>query len=117
MCIRDSLYLVNASESPAAVAYVEAEMQILSWVEKPVLVLLNQMGKPRPNDAEEKDQAAWCHYMERFPIVFGILPMDAFARCWIQEIALFEMIGRAIPVSYTHLDVYKRQGLVLDCVF
>lgn len=93
------LYLVNASESPAAVAYVEAEMQILSWVEKPVLVLLNQMGKPRPKDAEEKDQAAWRHYMERFPIVFGILPMDAFARCWIQEIALFEMIGRAIPDS------------------
>jgi GTP-binding protein EngB required for normal cell division len=93
------LYLVNASESPASVAYVEAEMQILSWVEKPVLVLLNQMGKPRPKDAEEKDQAAWHQYMERFPIVFGILPMDAFARCWIQEIALFEMIGRAIPDS------------------
>lgn len=91
------LYLVNASESPSAVAYVEAEMQILSWVEKPVLVLLNQMGRPRPKDVEEKDQAAWRQYMERFPIVFGILPMDAFARCWIQEIALFEMIGRAIP--------------------
>ena len=93
------LYLVNASELPSAVAYVEAEMQILSWVEKPVLVLLNQMGRPRPKDAEEKDQAAWRQYMERFPIVFGILPMDAFARCWIQEIALFEMIGRAIPDS------------------
>jgi GTP-binding protein EngB required for normal cell division len=91
------LYLVNASESPSAAAYVEAEMQILSWVEKPVLVLLNQMGKPLPKEAEEKDQAAWRHYFDRFPFVSGVLPMDAFARCWIQEIALFEAIGKAMP--------------------
>jgi len=91
------LYLVNASESPSAAAYVEAEMQILSWVEKPVLVLLNQMGKPRPKDAEEKDQAAWRDYMDRFPFVSGVLPMDAFARCWIQEVAFFEAIGKAMP--------------------
>jgi len=93
------LYLVNASESPSAAAYVEAEMQILSWVEKPVLVLLNQMGKPRPKEDEEKDQAAWRRYMDRFPFVSGVLPLDAFARCWIQEIALFEAIGEAIPNS------------------
>ena len=93
------LYLVNASESPSAAAYVEAEMQILSWVEKPVLVLLNQMGKPRPKEDEEKDQAAWRRYMDRFPFVSGVLPLDAFARCWIQEIALFEAIGKAIPNS------------------
>ena len=35
------LYLVNASESPEAVPYVKAEMDILAWVNKPVIVLLN----------------------------------------------------------------------------
>ena len=34
------LYLVNASESPEAVPYVKAEMDILAWVNKPVIVLI-----------------------------------------------------------------------------
>ena len=37
------LYLVNASESPEAVPYVKAEMDILAWVNKPVIVLLNHI--------------------------------------------------------------------------
>ena len=41
------LYLVNAAEAPAAAGYVEAEMQILGWIGKPVVLLLNQMGPPR----------------------------------------------------------------------
>jgi hypothetical protein len=39
------LYLVNASEPPAATGYVDAEMELLDWVGKPVLVLLNQLGR------------------------------------------------------------------------
>ena len=41
------LYLVNASEDPAAAGYVAPEMEILGWSGKPVLVLLNQLGPPR----------------------------------------------------------------------
>lgn len=37
------LYLVNASESPEAVPYVKAEMDILAWVNKPVI------GAPEPD--------------------------------------------------------------------
>jgi Predicted GTPase len=32
------LYLVNASEDPRAAAYVPAEMRILGWIAKPVIV-------------------------------------------------------------------------------
>ena len=32
------LYLVNAAEDPASAGYVEAEMRILGWIGKPVLV-------------------------------------------------------------------------------
>ena len=35
------------AEEPASAGYVEAEMQILGWMGKPVLLLLNQMGAPR----------------------------------------------------------------------
>ena len=41
------LYLVNAMEEPAHAGYIAPEMQILTWVGKPVLVLLNQLGPPR----------------------------------------------------------------------
>ena len=42
------LYLVNAAEKPADAGYVGPEMQVLTLIGKPVLVLLNQMGPPRP---------------------------------------------------------------------
>jgi hypothetical protein len=53
------LYLVNAGEHPAAAGYVDAEMQILGWIGKPVLVLLNQLGPPRPVDVEAGEVQQW----------------------------------------------------------
>ena len=91
------LYLVNASENPAETTYVDAEMQILSWIGKPVLVLLNQMGKPRPQAVEEAERSQWVRFLDRFPLVASVLPLDAFARCWVQELALFDAIGQALP--------------------
>lgn len=90
------LYLVNASESPQACSYVSAEMKILSWINKPVIVLLNQMGKPREKSIEDAELAQWNEYMAQFPLVKCVLPMDAFARCWVQEFALFEAIGNVL---------------------
>ena len=43
------LYVANAAEDPAAVGYVDAELEILGWIGKPILVLLNQLGtSPSP---------------------------------------------------------------------
>ena len=53
------LYLVSASEPPASAGYVKPEMEILAWVGKPVLVLLNQMGAPRDAAAEAADVQLW----------------------------------------------------------
>jgi predicted GTPase len=44
------LYLVNASESPTDAGYIEPELQILEWIGKPVVALLNQTGRPRSPD-------------------------------------------------------------------
>ena len=90
------LYLVNASESPQACSYIAAEMQILSWIGKPVIVLLNQMGKPREQDIEEAELKRWQDYMGQYPLVKNVLPMDAFARCWVQEFALFDAIAEVL---------------------
>lgn len=91
------LYLVNAMELPDSAPYVTAEMRILEWIGKPVLVLLNQMGEPKPPEAEQADVNRWKDAMSAYPIVSSVLPMDAFARCWVQEFALFDAIAEALP--------------------
>ena len=91
------LYLVNASESLAGGAFVEAEMEILGWLGKPVAVLLNQTGPPRPPADEAAEERLWRHHLAKFPVVKEVLNMDAFSRCWVQEGALMKCIGRVLP--------------------
>lgn len=91
------LYLVNATELPDSAPYVSAEMRILQWIGKPVIVLLNQMGQPKIPEAEQADVDRWSNAMSAYPIVSSVLPMDAFARCWVQEYALYDAIAKAIP--------------------
>lgn len=90
------LYLVNAGEDPAAAGYVAAEMEILGWAGKPVLVLLNQLGPPRPAEAEARDVDRWSRNLAGFAFVREVLAFDAFARCWVQEEALLGRIASAV---------------------
>jgi hypothetical protein len=91
------LYLVNAGEHPAAAGYVDAEMQILGWIGKPVLVLLNQLGPPRPADVEADETQRWATHLAGYSWVRDTLAFDAFARCWVQEHALLDRIGTLVP--------------------
>lgn len=91
------LYLVNATELPDSAPYVRAEMRILEWIGKPVIVLLNQIGQPKPPEAEQADVERWKQAMAAYPIVSSVLSMDAFARCWVQEYALFKAIEKVLP--------------------
>ena len=93
------LYLVNATELPETAPYVRAEMHILEWIGKPVIVLLNQIGQPRPHAAEVGEVERWAKAMKEYPIVSGVLSMDAFARCWVQEFMLFDEIAKALPTD------------------
>jgi 50S ribosome-binding GTPase/Domain of unknown function (DUF3482) len=86
------LYLVNASEAPEAAGYVQAEMEILGWVGKPVIVLLNQLGAPREAALEEAELARWRTHLKAFAPVRAVIPLDAFARCWVQELTLMRAI-------------------------
>ena len=91
------LYLANAAEGPQAAGYVEPEMRVLELIGKPVLVLLNQMGQPRPPREEQAQVALWQRQLSSHSAVRAVLPLDAFARCWVQEIALFEAVRKALP--------------------
>lgn len=90
------LYLINAGEAPGGAAYVEQEMEILGWLGKPVLALLNQTGPPRPVADELAEVEAWRTELGRFEIVRGVLTLDAFARCWVQEDHLMDIIAGII---------------------
>jgi hypothetical protein len=91
------LYLVNAAENPGDAGYVEPEMQILDWIGKPAIVLLNQVGAPRPRAEEAAEEARWRTHVRGHPVVRGVLTLDAFARCWVQELALFAAVADALP--------------------
>jgi len=90
------LYLVNASESPEAAGFVGSEMELLAWVGKPVIVLLNQLGPPRAAALEAADVERWRIRMCAFAPVRGVLPLDAFARCWVQELTLLRAIENVL---------------------
>ncbi len=102
------LYLVNASEEPADAGFLAPELEVLARLNKPVLVLLNQMGPPRPTADEADDVARWRDALRRHVCVRDVLALDAFARCWVQEFALFAAIAPLLPEprrqAFTRLD-------------
>ncbi len=83
------IYLVDASQSPGTIGYVDLEMEILSWIGKPVVVFLNQTGRPEPDRiaAEEKE---WRDHLAEIDIVKSVSTLDAFTRCWTQEHHILE---------------------------
>ena len=89
------LYLVSAAEDPADAGYLGPELGILAWTKKPVLVLLNQTG---PSQADD-DVARWRRALVAYGQVRGVVAFDAFARCWVQELVLFDHIGDVVPVE------------------
>lgn len=87
------LYLVNSAEAPRDAGYLPAEMRILDWLGKPVVVLLNQMGPPRPAADEQAELLRWQQHLAQYPAVRAVLALDAFARCWVHEHVFYETVG------------------------
>lgn len=101
-----ALYLVNAAEQPEDAGYLAAELQVLGLLGKPVVVLLNQLGPPGSAAAEAQQLQQWQTHLAAlaarpgpFAIarVHAVLPLDAFARCWVQEGVLLQAVAAALP--------------------
>jgi hypothetical protein len=90
------LYLISASEDPNSAGYVDMEMEILGWIGKPVIVLLNQTGPPRAAQIEAAEEELWREHLRDYPIVSAVLGLDAFARCWVQEDELMQVVAAAV---------------------
>jgi len=120
--VRDSsdviLYVANASEQPSTTAYVDIEMQILEWLGKPVILLLNQLGPPRDSALLQTELKQWEAQAAHHPCVQAVLPFDAFARCWVQEGTLLDHVQRVLPTgtqaSFERLrEAWKQRNLAV----
>ena len=94
-----ALYLVNATEAPEDAAYLGAELRVLALLGKPVLVLLNQLGAPGAPADEAAQVQRWQGHFQASPGVQAVLPLDAFARCWVQEGVLLQAVAQALPAA------------------
>ncbi len=111
------LYVVNAAENPRDAGYVAPELQILGWIGKPVILLLNQSGPKRSAPEERAEEARWRDFVAEHRIVREVTTLDAFARCWVQEDALF---ARILPLlaedrraAFSRLmKAWRERGLV-----
>ena len=90
------LYLVNAAEEPQDAGYLAPELSVLEWIGKPVIVLLNQTGPRRPREQEAQAENQWRETLRQWPQVHAVLTLDAFARCWVQEFALFRSVAAVL---------------------
>lgn len=91
------LYLVNAAEDPAGAAYIPLEMEVLGWIGKPVVLLLNQTGPP--SEASERDERRWAEHRVPGELVRATMTLDAFARCWVQEGELLKIVAPLLPAE------------------
>jgi len=108
------LYLAGAAEDPEDTGYVALELEILTWIGRPVIVLLNQFESDGLYGPESRAQGTgsdsritenrWRSYLGQWPVVKDVMPLDAFTRCWTEESHVLE---RIIPL----LDGPKRRAM------
>jgi predicted GTPase len=101
------LYLVNAAEDPADAGYWSAEMNILAWLEKPVIVLLNQIGGDTTQEQAAQDLQRWKQATQGFRnVVRDVLVLDAFTRSWWHERRMMQSIAPLLPAAKQ--EAYQR---------
>jgi hypothetical protein len=82
------LYLAGAAEDPDDAGFIPLELDLLDWIGRPVLFILNQIGA-RSAEIESR----WRGFVERWPIVKEVLPLYAFARSWTEEAYVLERVA------------------------
>jgi hypothetical protein len=101
------LYLVDASQAPQDVGYLDAELQVLALAGKPAIVLLNQLGAPgQPGEAELEQR--WRERLAAAPGIHAVLPLDAFSRCWVQEGVLWQAVAPLLQADAAKRAAFER---------
>jgi hypothetical protein len=72
---------------------------VLDWIGKPVIALLNQTPPVPAQDDDAAAEERWREALRAWPLVREVLALDAFARCWVQEFALFDAVAPLLPAA------------------
>ena len=100
------LYLINSVERPVDAIYVAPEIEVLTWIGKPILTILNQFDNSKMSDKEIAAIDEWRNALAVIPAIERVLVLDSHTRCWIQELVLYNEIGHVLqPPQKT---VYSR---------
>lgn len=92
------LYLVNATEEPEDAGYVNPELELLNWLGKPVVVVLNQTSDLEPGSPLMRERLeVWRRHTRRFDVVADVVALDAFTRIWVEEDFLLGRLLEVLP--------------------
>jgi hypothetical protein len=86
------LYLVNATEDPEAAGYITHELELLSWMNRPVLLVLNQVGVADAGRTLD----TWRAHLASVAVVRDVLSLDAFGRAWVEESLVLERVASVL---------------------
>ncbi len=89
------LYLIDGSQDAEQLPFVELELEVIAWIGKPTLVLLNQTGDAPPQETQKIEQT-WRKKLGNLSHIVGVTTLDAFTRCWTQEHLLLEKATRIL---------------------
>ena len=95
------LYLVNATEDPSMAGYLQPELELLTWLNKPVIVLVNQTGLIDPQQQRQLE-SLWKQHWINQRVIKDVMSLDAFTRCWVQEGVLWDHVTQVLPSEKRH---------------
>jgi GTPase Era involved in 16S rRNA processing len=94
------LYLVNAKEHPADAGYVGLELELLEAMDKPVVMILNQVRRDlESGKVTQSLEQEWRQHYQQYKCLRGVLLLDAFTRSWLQELRLMDEINPLLSES------------------
>ena len=100
------LYLINSVERPDDAIYVAPEVDVLTWIGKPVLAILNQFNSSENIERGSSAINEWSNALSVYPVIKSALSLDSHTRCWVQELVLYEKIGHILQ-NHNHA-IYAR---------
>lgn len=107
------LHVVDiAAEHAGPSANAQAEIELLALVGKPVIVVLNQTGRPWTHAEAAAEETRWREICKKHAVVRDVLILDAFTRCWPAELILIEAAARVLPEAKAEAMLAARDALV-----
>jgi hypothetical protein len=96
-------------------------VELLALLGRPVIVVLNQTGRPLPRPESAASEQVWREALRGAGSVGGVATLDAFTRCWPCELLLVDQAAGLLSGSKRsgaeevrrallarHLDIFRR---------